>query len=382
MAEKSRIALVACDSYDEEKVYTAMKRGLDLLGGIGNIIQPGEKIMLKPNVLIGSAPEKSVCTHPAVLKAAGRLIKEAGAEAACGDSPAFGSTAMNMRMSGLKQAADEIGMEVADFSKGTSVAHPEGLLMKRFTIAEAVMEADGLVSLPKLKAHGLCRMTGAVKNQFGCVPGLLKTQQHARLADPHDFSAMLVDINKAIKPRLYIMDAVVGMEGNGPRNGTPRKLGLIIISTDPVAVDAAACRIINLNPEYVPTMEPGEKAGLGTYHFENIELLGDNIENFICKDFDVVRKPKEHAVSGKFRTFMKNRINPRPVIDKKACITCGICVEHCPVSPKAVDWVNGDKSQPPKHNYDRCIRCFCCQEMCAASAITIKETLLGRIFSR
>jgi len=221
-----------------------------------------------------------------------------------------------------------------------------------------------------------------VKNQFGCVPGFIKGQQHARLTDPYDFATALVDLNMAIKPRLFIMDAVMAMEGNGPQSGNPRKIGVLLISTDPIALDSIACKIMNMNPEFVPTMAPGEKAGLGTYHYENIEILGDTIENFICQDFDVVRKPVEHAASGAIRTFVKNRISPKPVIDKAKCVECGTCVRHCPVTPKAVDWVNGDKKSPPKHYYGRCIRCFCCQELCEAGAISIKETLLGRVFFR
>jgi ferredoxin len=278
--------------------------------------------------------------------------------------------------------ADELGIAIADFSKGTPVSHKDGLLVKRFIIADAVMAADGLVSLPKLKTHGLCRMTGAVKNQFGCVPGFEKKQHHARTADPYDFGTMLVDLNMAIKPRLFIMDAVMAMEGNGPRNGIPKKIGALLVSTDPVAIDAVACKIIALNPELVPTMVPGEKAGLGTYHDENIEIIGDNIENFICKDFDVVRKPVEHVASGAVRTFFKNHTSSRPVIDKTLCTKCGTCVRHCPVTPKAVDWINGDQTRPPEHNYDRCIRCFCCQELCPEGAISIKETLLGRLLFR
>jgi len=330
MTIKSVVALAACDSYEEDKVYAAVKKALDLIGGINSIIKPGEKIVLKPNVLIGSAPDKCVCTHPAVFKAVGKILKEAGAVLSCGDSPAFGSTAMSMRMAGLKQAADDLGITIADFSKGIAVSHPDGVLMKRFTIAEAVWGADGLVSLPKMKAHGLTRMTGAVKNQFGCVPGLLKTQQHARLADPYDFAQMLADLTMVIKPRLYIMDAVMAMEGNGPQNGDPKKIGLIMVSRDPVALDAAACKIADMNPEYVPTNPAGEKAGLGTYDYDGIEFLGEKIENFIQKDFKVVRKPVEHTESGVIKTFLKNRISPRPVIDKKKCTKCGICVRHCP----------------------------------------------------
>ncbi len=238
----------------------AMKAGLGLLGGIGAFVKPGEKIVLKPNVLIGASPERCVCTHPAILSAAGKILLEAGAKVTWGDSPAVGG-AVNMNLSGLKKAADDIGIELADFSHGRAVMHSAALLSHRLVIADAVLDADGVISLPKLKTHGLTRFTGAVKNQFGCVPGLLKNQQHARMPDVLNFAAMLVDINTLVRPRLYIMDAVMAMEGNGPRSGRPRKLGLLLISSDPIALDAVACKLIDLDPAFVPTSAPGENRG-------------------------------------------------------------------------------------------------------------------------
>lgn len=382
MINKAKVALVACDAYDDDKVYAAVKKGIDLAGGIGQFVKPGEKILLKPNVLIGASPDKCVCTHPAVFRAAGKILQEAGASLTCGDSPGFGGTGLNMRIAGLKQVADELAIPLADFSKGTAIAHKAALLVKRFIIADGVLAADGLVSLPKLKTHGLVRVTGAVKNQFGCVPGMLKNQQHARMADPYDFAAMLVDLNTLIKPRIFIMDAVMVMEGNGPRSGRPRKIGVILVSSDPIALDAVACKIIALDPAFVPTAEPGERAGLGTYHEANIEVVGEKVDDFTCPDFDVVRKPVEHASSGRIRIFIKNRTSARPAINKDLCTKCGTCVKHCPVTPKAVDWVNGDESRPPAHNYSRCIRCFCCQELCPEGAISVKETVLGKLFYR
>jgi len=380
MNPKSKVALVACDNYDEAEVDRAVRTGLDLLGGINAFVRGGEKIVLKPNVLLGTSPEKCVCTHPVVLRAAGKMFLEAGAVVSCGDSPGFGGAALNMRLAGLKQVADELNIPLVDFSRGSEVTNKEALLVKRFIIAEGVLAADGLVSLSKLKTHGLTRMTGAVKNQFGCIPGFLKGQHHARMADPYDFATMLVDLNTTIKPRICIMDAVMAMEGNGPRSGKPRKLGVLLFSTDPVALDAVASRIINLDPVFVPTSKPGEKAGLGNYREENIDVVGGKIEDFICRDFDVVRKPPQHVTSSGFRTFLKNRISSRPVIDKVLCNYCGICVEHCPVNPKAVDWEDNNKTRPPVYDYDRCIRCFCCQELCPQGAISIKETALGRMF--
>jgi uncharacterized protein (DUF362 family) len=381
-AKKSRVALVPCASYDDGEVLAAMKTGFDLLGGIGCFVKAGEKIVLKPNVLIGASPEKCVCTHPAVFRAAGKILLEAGVSVTCGDSPGFGGASVNMSLAGLKKVADELGISLADFSHGRVVMHKTALLNRRFIIANGVLDADGLVSLPKLKTHGLTRMTGAVKNQFGCVPGLLKNQQHARMPDPFNFATMLVDLNTLIRPRLFIMDAVMAMEGNGPRSGRPRKLGVLLLSSDPIALDAVACKLINLDPALVPTSAPGEKAGLGTYHDENIEILGANVEDYLCLDFDVVRKPVVSRTGGRVSKFIKNRFSPRPVINASLCNQCGTCVQHCPVSPKAVDWVGGDQSRPPAHNYNRCIRCFCCQELCPQGAIFVQTPWAGKILFR
>ena len=380
--KKSRVAVIKCDSYDDEKVCEAVRAGIGLLGGISGFVKPGEKIVIKPNVIKGANPQKCVATHPSVFRAVGIILKNAGAVVSYGDSPGFGKCKGNMRRAKLKPVADELGLVLADFDKGKAVTHKEALLSKRFVLANGVIEADGLVSLPKLKTHGLTRFTGAIKNQFGCIPGFLKSQFHVKMPDPYDFATMLVDLNTLIKPRLCIMDGIMAMEGNGPSSGKPRKLGVLLFSDDPVAIDSVACKIIDLNPAFVPTSVPGEKAGLGTYHYENIEILGENIESLISKDFEVVRKPPVATPSGHLRTFLKNQICPKPTIDKTICTNCGTCVKLCPVTPKAVNWHTGDKSRPPTYKYDRCIRCFCCQELCPEGAVSVRETLLGRIFFR
>ncbi len=379
---KSTVALIGCDTYDEEQVHEAVEAGVNLLGGISRFIKPGENIVLKPNVLLGTNPQKCVTTHPSVFRAAGMMLKKAGANVSYGDSSGFGKCEGNAKRADLKQAADELGIVLADFDKGKAVTHKEALLNKRFVLANGVLASDGLISLPKLKTHGLTRFTGAVKNQFGCIPGLLKSQFHVKMPDPYDFATMLVDLNTLIRPRLYIMDGIMAMEGNGPRSGKPKNLGILLFSSDPVALDSVACRIIDLDPAFVPTSEAGERAGLGTYQQQNIEVVGDNIESFVTKNFDVVRKPPVSVPSGFMRTFLRNQICPRPTIDETLCTNCGTCVKLCPVKPKAVDWYAGDESRPPTFKYDRCIRCYCCQELCPEGAVTIQNPLLGRIFSR
>ena len=379
---RTKVAIMRCESYADDPVFQAIQAGLDLLGGVTAFVRPGERIVIKPNLLIGADPDRGVTTHPAVFKAVVSILKGAGAEVLYGDSPSFGKTEASLRRAGLKAVGDEMGLNIADFDSGRPVSHREALLVKKFIIANGVLDNDGLVSLPRLKTHGLVRFTGAVKNQLGCVPGLLKGQYHAKLPDPYDFATMLVYLNTLIKPRLYIMDGIKAMEGNGPRSGKLKQLNVLLLSSDPVALDATACRIINLNPETVPTSRPGEKAGLGTYQAANIELLGGNIESFLDPTFEVDRTPPVHITSGKLRTFIKNRLTQRPVIDSRKCNLCDVCVRMCPVAPKAVDWYQGDRSSPPRHNYDLCIRCYCCQETCPEGAIFIESPFLGRIIFR
>ena len=380
---KSIVALVRCESYEEDLVCESVKKGIDLLGGIKKFVQPGEKIVMKPNVLVAVDPNRSVTTHPTVLKAVGKILKDAGAVVSYGDSAAIGGCVFNMRRSGLKLVGDELGLAIADFDHGTEVSHKTSLLNKKMLIANGILEADGVISLPKLKTHGLTRFTGAVKNQFGCIPGMHKREFHFKMPDPYQFATMLVDINTFVKPRLFVMDGIMAMEGNGPFSGKSRRMNVLLFSTDPVAQDSIACKMIDLDPEFVPTSKPGEKSGLGTYHYENIDLLGDDLKSFTVKDFDVVRQPPEPATTGRIRKFIKNQLTPRPVIDQAKCIQCGTCLKMCPIGPEALGWTTDKESKKKaRHYYNNCIRCYCCQETCPEGAITIRTPLLGRLLFR
>jgi uncharacterized protein (DUF362 family)/Pyruvate/2-oxoacid:ferredoxin oxidoreductase delta subunit len=377
--KKSKVVLIRCDSYREQELYDALRRGIGLLGTAAAFVRRGEKLLLKPNVLVGDRPQRCVSTHPSVLKAAGRIFGEAGADLRYGDSPGFGRPSSQLRKAGLADVADELRIPLADFEQGSEVTFDDSPFTKKFFIARGVLESDCIVSLAKMKTHQFTRFTGAVKNQFGCIPGMLKAEFHVKMQSPLDFSRMLVALNLLLKPRLYIMDGVWAMEGNGPRSGDPVKMRVLLLSTDPVALDSTACRMIGLNPGYVPTSLPGSQWGLGVYESEEIELLGDPLESFINRDFKVRRSPPEPVTnSGGVLALMKNILSSRPVIDGKKCVRCGVCVAACPVSPKALDWRDGADG-PPRYNSRNCIRCFCCQELCPERAIGVKTPAAGRI---
>jgi uncharacterized protein (DUF362 family)/NAD-dependent dihydropyrimidine dehydrogenase PreA subunit len=377
MDNKSKVVLIKCDSYEIEPVRAAIKSGLVLLGGAQQFARQGEKILVKPNLLVGDPPEKCVSPHPSVFQAVLEEFKGTGADLSFGDSPAVGGLALAARQSGLLSAAEKLGVPMADFSTSKTVSFPDGNLIKQFTLVKDVVDADGLISLCKMKSHALTRITGAVKNQFGCIPGMLKSEFHASLPHAQVFSRMLVDLNLLIKPRLFIMDGIMAMEGNGPRNGTPKKMNVILMSTDPVALDATVCRLINLDLKLINTITFGEEFGLGT---TNVEILGDPIESFISPDFKVNREPASSTTrrSGLLSTLVRKYVSQRPVIDTEKCIRCGKCEEICPAQPKALTWANGHK-QPPVYDYSLCIRCFCCQETCPHEAITVKTPLIHRL---
>jgi len=374
----ARVAVIRCDTYDTSAVADAVTRGLELIGGAGAFARPGERIVLKPNLLVSSSAAEAVTTHPAVFAAVARELASAGASLTWGDSPAIGTSLSVGKRAGIADVAAELGITAADFGASRTVSYPDGRLIKQFTVAEAVLDADGLISLPKLKTHALTRMTGAVKNQFGCVPGMLKGEFHARMPDVALFGQMLVDLNRLLRPRLFVMDAIVAMEGNGPRGGDPRNVGVLLFSDDPVAIDAVGCRIMSLDPALVDTLVYGERWGLGGA--TDIELAGDELPVF--EDYRVNRNPLSTTGGGLGNPLAKRLLTPRPSITVERCTRCGTCVRACPVEPKAVDWPGGDRGVPPVYDYAACIRCYCCQEMCPERAIAVKTPLLGRLIRR
>jgi uncharacterized protein (DUF362 family)/ferredoxin len=374
----STVALVRCATYSPDFVYEALRRGVELLGGLERFVSPGERLLLKPNILTGTDRDEAVTTHPAVLEGAIRLFRDGGATVCFGDSPGLDDPGRAAERAGLMEAGIRSGAEFVDFSSGSRLDGLEDGPVSSFPIAQPVHECDGMINLPKMKAHQLTRITGAVKNLFGCVPGKRKALYHVQFQDVMAFSSLLVELQLRLRPRLHIMDGIVAMEGNGPRSGDPRPMRILILSDDPVAVDAAFCRMIAMDPAFVPTNKIGQRKALGQFRQRDIKLVGDSLESFVDPGFKIIRKPVYSNASYAHYNIIKNAVLPRPVIDADACIRCGRCVEACPVPDKALQFENG-RRQPPSYDYDLCIRCYCCHEMCPERAIERKTPLLGRI---
>ena len=373
----SKVVIIKCDNYDLDMVKSAINRGIDLLGGIDLFVHNNDKVLLKPNLLAAETADKSVTTHPVVFEAIASILQEKGCRVSYGDSPGVGRGSSVALKAGIDEVANRLNIEYADFEEPVGVNFPDGVQEKSFTVAKPVTEADVIISLPKLKSHALTVMTGAVKNQFGCIPGFRKAEYHLKLPDFEDFSTMLLDLNKYVNPKLYIMDAILAMEGNGPRSGNPRKVNALLFSTDAVALDYIASKIISFDYNNIPTIKMGFKHNFSNK--DDIEVLGDDIESVKVLDF---KKPHKRIGIGrslmKFANFpivkrLFSFIIPKPVIDKNKCVKCGVCVKVCPVTPLALNFDKKGKNYPPEYYYDKCITCYCCQELCPHKAIFLKR---------
>jgi uncharacterized protein (DUF362 family)/ferredoxin len=386
VAATSKVALVACADYERERVKESVRRGFSLLGP-GALPEPaalgGGHLLLKPNLLRTAPAEKGVTTHPAVFAAVAGTLAEAGFALAYGDSPngMFSPLAV-ARSCGVAAEAEALRVPLADFESGQDVSFPSGVLDRRFTVAGGALAAAGIVNLPRLKTHGLTTMTGALKNTFGVIPGGLKAKYHITHPDVESFSQMIADLNGAVLSRLVVMDAITVMEGNGPASGRLRSVGLLIITTDPVAADAVGCRVMGIDPLSVPFIRMAEEAGLGNARADRVDILGEQLEGFICGDLDVCSRPLGQNVPRFLTRLAKDLIVSKPVIDSAVCTGCGQCIEACPTDPKSLRLNDSAPRGVPRYLYSSCIRCYCCQETCPTGAISIRRAPLAGLFER
>jgi uncharacterized protein (DUF362 family)/ferredoxin len=414
MGRASAVVLASCPDYDPERVSRALEESLALIRFAG--VPSSKPVLLKPNMLLGSDPDRGVTTHPAVFAAAARYFKTKGFSVVFGDSPnGMFKPRPVARRCGILAAAQSLGVSMADFESGEDVSYPAGVQNKRFHVATGVMASGFIVNLPKLKTHALTTMTGALKNMFGVIPGMRKAEFHLKHPDVEGFSRMIADLNGLVRSGLVVMDAVKAMEGNGPSGGSLVDIGLLLISRDPVAVDAAACRLIGVDPLSIDVIRMAEESGLGNASPGGVRILTIGGARVEARQFALpFRGPPGGKVPRVFFRFARNLAMSKPFIDAKRCARCGQCVEACPARPKALqagsrgagrrcrpgDGQGGRRAaanerrvggrQPalsrnasddiPHFTYRNCIRCYCCQEICPHGAISIQPSLFGRIF--
>lgn len=372
---RSQVAISRAESYEIQTLRSSFLSLLDSLGGWRSFIETGEKVLLKPNLLSARTPERAVTTHPNLVKVVAQSLIDYGAVVSIGDSPggADRGVARVFDNTGMSAVADELGIEQVNFeaSGARTIQTEDGLTL---SIARAIFNFDKIISISKLKTHSLMLFTGAIKNLFGTVPGFRKAEYHKKYPLPRDLGKLLVAIYANVPITLHIMDAVVGMEGNGPSSGELRDVGLILASSDGVALDSIAEHIIGIRGKKSITTRLASRQGLGVGDLEKIDILGGNLEDFVLtKPFKLPpRVPDRFIPSWLITPFTRLVwIRPEPIEDK--CVRCGICAKNCPVDAIAMR-----NPEIPQFDYGKCITCMCCHELCPHDAINLRKSFLAR----
>ncbi|MEA1963906.1 MAG: DUF362 domain-containing protein [Candidatus Aerophobetes bacterium] len=376
----STVSIIKCKSYDEEKVYQSIDKSIRLIGGIDDIIKPEDKVLLKINLLSARPPEEAVTTHPAVIGAVIRLIRERGAVPWVGDAAPLVSGFTRREkdafdICGIRKTVEKEGGKIVNFSRTgySKIKIKEAEQLKEINIAKPILQADAIISLPKLKTHELTLLTGAVKNFFGCVPSSDRSKAH-RLANEGKFAQAVVDIYSVCKPCLAVMDGISAMEGEGPSAGDPISLGLILASRDCVSLDVVASQITGFKPSEILTSVDAIQRGLGPENLQKIKVVGEEIKNVSRLNFKkpVAYKNFSFRILRRLLTPLGTKILASyPHLRKERCNKCGICAQKCPVGAIQLN-------PYPGVNYTRCIQCYVCHEFCPQEAISIKTGWLGQ----
>ncbi len=369
----TEVSIVKCENYEHNNVKKAIKKSIDLIGGLSKFVKPEDVVLLKVNAIIGFPAERAATTHPAVVRAMAELVKEAGGIPLVGDSSgAYGFTGQSLEMCGLKKAAEDAGAKIMNFeSTGTYSVNVNGKVVKTLNIAKPVIDCDVLISMPKLKTHQLTKYTGAVKNFYGVIPGTGKAAIHRLAPSEESLSQAVVDIYSALKPGLAVMDGIVGMEGEGATNGTPIESKVIISSADCVALDAVASEVMGFFHKDILTTRYAHEQGLGVGMLDKIDVVGEKIED-VRLDFKK-SKYMVYKFPDIFRKFLFGFAeNVSSVgISEDDCKRCGICVKSCPSAAITLE-------PRPFIDQKKCIKCYCCHELCPNGAVELKTSFIGK----
>lgn len=380
----NKVVFVSCKTYQKEDINQSIKELFRELGGLEQYIRPGQKVLLKVNLLMKKPAEAAVTTHPSLVEAVINQIHNLGARAIIADSPGGPFTKSWLkgiyRETGMEDVVVKTGAKLNWNFKQQEFSNPEGKILKKIILAQIIKEVDVVISLAKLKTHGFTIYTGAVKNLFGCIPGLLKADYHLRMSNLRDFSEMLVDIAEFVKPQLSIMDAVVAMEGAGPSAGDPKEVGLLAASANPHALDLACCYLIGLDYKRIFTLQKAIERGLIPKDIQKLDIRGIKEGEFKPIPFKIPEASRSRHIPiplpPHLDSFFYKMLRPKPNFIHQKCVGCGLCAKNCPA--KCIEMI----AHRPHVDLSRCIRCFCCQELCPYQAVEIKRNKLSQLIFR
>lgn len=368
------VALAKVGEYDVGLIESTIRGQLKELGLSGMF--DGKRVVIKPNLVMKKSPDAAATTHPVVLEAMIRVLKDSAADILIAESPPglYTESALKGFYSAcqITQVAEKYGVRLNTDTSSREVALPDAKTAHGFELITPLLDADVIVNLAKLKSHALTKFSGAVKNYFGSIPGLAKVETHARFPDYGDFGSMLTDLCAFFagnKPTFNLLDGIVAMEGNGPTGGEPRKLGYLVAGVNPFNVDIVGTKLIGFDD--VIMLEEAKKRGYASDSPEVIGVEPERVSDFVKPDSSAGGGISAlNFLSKAFGGRLNRWLQPKPFVETAKCIGCGACARSCP--KKTIELVGDPKKHA--HIIDRdCIKCFCCQELCPVKAVVIKK---------
>ncbi len=369
----SSVVIVKCSGYDQDMVDKAVAEACEL-ADMPDV--SGKKILLKPNILSDSKEDRCITTHPQVLRAMIKVLRKGGAASILvGDSPGLQRPNFLPKASGIYQVCQQENVTWVDFTKNPTTHTIPYTRNKKLPLASVLEEVDMVFSLPKFKTHQLMYTTGAIKNLFGLVPNLNKSPCHVQFPTREQFASLMVGIASIVKPAFSLMDGIIGMEGPGPANGSPRQLGIILASTDALALDYTQAQIMGYDPVNVPVIAEGLRRNLGK---KPTTFPALDPKDLILQDYKRIKVQEKTSflqaliIPFIFSKQIQKKVKQQrkaPVFLSDPCIRCKKCIDICPASALTL----GDKQVII--DTKACIRCYCCHEVCPASAILVDEVI-------
>ena len=385
---QNTVSVRAIDIYDEARITDILRDQMTSLG-YDDAFFHGKKVVIKPNLVMKKSPDAAATTHPTVLSALLTVLKEKGVSPLIAESPGGIYNRQRLegiyRTCGIAEVAERHGVTLNYDTDAVYVPFPEGKSVKTFHVIRPIAEADVVIDLCKLKSHGLTKMSAAIKNFFGVIPGIEKFEMHATFPEYKEFGSMICDLCQMLckeKDIIAITDAIIGMEGDGPTAGTPRRIGALIMSGNPFASDIVGETILGFE-KTVPIVREAVSRGLCPEDISGVNLIGDDIRPLLISDFVEPETAENRATSalsffstGKWGRFFM----PRPKAIPEKCRGCGECVASCP--QHTIELVSHHGKKIAKVRHADCIRCYCCQELCPFAAIQIKKNIIIKLVSR
>lgn len=372
----SSVSISKCHSYNKEDVQKAVDSCLDNLGGLSSFIESGDRVLIKPNILLAKAPEEAVTTHPSIIEAIIMAVKKENGIPVVGDSPGglAGHVIKHWEITGIEEVCNRRDVEILNFE--SSGVYKRKINGNYYHIAKPVLDADFIINVPKIKTHSLTVFTCAIKNMYGAVPGLTKVNYHKEAPRPSDFSNLVVDIFALTKPGLNIVDGIIGMDGSGPSAGNPKELGMVLASADGVAIDSLICHTLGKDPLKIPTNKAAHNMGLGETNLDKIKVVGHQPEIRNGFKWPPSMSSSLNLVPSPIAKALMRFYWSRPKISPDICTDCKSCIKSCPVEALT------SKANIPEFNYSECINCLCCMEMCPEKAISLDKSIIARLTSR